>query len=97
LKTPSKWSIYLIRCADHSLYVGITTDVDRRFREHCTQGKQSAKYLRGRGPLELVFREEVGTKSQASRLEYCLKQLTKLKKESLVIGKMSLVDLAGWN
>jgi putative endonuclease len=94
MKKSSCWSLYLIRCVDQSLYIGITTDVNRRFREHCTQGKQCAKYLRGRTPLSLVFCAEVGTKVQASRLEYRLKQLPKTKKEALVLGNISLSELA---
>ncbi len=94
MQNPSCWSLYLIRCADQSLYTGITTDVDRRFKEHCAQGQQCAKYLRGRGPLHLVFFVKVGTKAQASRLEYRLKQLPKAKKEALVIGQINLNELA---
>ena len=49
------WFIYIIRCADGSLYTGITTDVSRRFAEHARSGPRAARYLRGRGPLTLVF------------------------------------------
>jgi putative endonuclease len=77
-----EWSIYLLRCADGSLYTGIATDVTRRIGEH-EQGKRGAKYLRGRGPFELVFQRAVGDRSIAARIEYRVKRLTRLEKENL--------------
>ncbi len=74
----------MIRCADNSLYTGITTDVERRLREHQT-GK-GAKYLKTRRPLKLVFHQPAGDRSQASKLEYAIKQLPKSKKEQIVRG-----------
>lgn len=87
----SPWYLYLIRTLDNSLYTGITTDVVRRFGQHQT-GK-GAKALRGKGELTLAFSREVGDRSQALRLEYRIKQLTKAKKESLVDGSLSFEDL----
>jgi putative endonuclease len=85
------WSLYIIRCSDDSLYTGITTDVNRRFKEHSDQGKLAAKYVRGKGPLELVFESSAGTtRSEATKLELALKSLPKAKKELLVQGKLSL-------
>ncbi len=78
----SEWSIYLLRCADGSLYTGIATDVSRRISEH-EQGKRGAKYLRGRGPFELVYQRAVGDRSVATRIEYCVKQLSRREKENL--------------
>ncbi len=76
------WSIYLLRCGDGSFYTGIATDVSRRIGEH-EQGKRGAKYLRGRGPLELVYQRSVGDHSVALRIEYRLKQLPRIEKEDL--------------
>ena len=78
-----EWSIYLLRCSDKSLYTGIATDVSRRLREH-EDGKLGAKYLRGRGPLTLVFQQVVGDRGRASRVEHHIKRLTKRKKEAFV-------------
>jgi len=78
-----EWSIYLVRCADNSLYTGIATDVSRRMTEHET-GRLGAKYLRGRGPLTLVFQHMVGDRSRASRVEHYVKRLSKQQKETLV-------------
>jgi putative endonuclease len=77
-----EWSIYLLRCADGSFYTGITTDVSRRISEH-EQGKRGAKYLRGRAPFELVYQRAVGDRSVATRIEYCVKQLSRSEKENL--------------
>lgn len=87
----STWSLYLVRTADDALYTGIATDVDRRFEEH--RDGIGAKYLRGRGPLELVFRREVGDRSLATRLELKVKALSRGRKESLVAGGAVLDEL----
>lgn len=79
-----RWSVYLLRCADGSLYTGIATDVRRRLREHESGGERGAKYLRGRGPLRVVWQREVGDRSCASRIEQRIKRLPKSRKEALV-------------
>ena len=86
------WSLYLVRCSDRSLYTGITTNVKERFAQHSDGGVRAAKYLRGRGPLQLVFSTEVGDRSEASRLEWRIKQLTKTQKERLVIEGLSALE-----
>jgi putative endonuclease len=87
------WFLYIIRCRDDSLYTGITIDIDRRLAEHQAQGKKSAKYLRGKGPLKLVFTKSVGSKSAAARLELRVKKCSKAVKERLVTGESSLAEL----
>lgn len=84
------WHVYMIRCADDTLYTGITTDVARRFGEHQAQGKLCARYLRGRGPLHLVFTRPAGDRSRASQLEYRLKQLSRADKLALISGVLSI-------
>ncbi len=78
----SEWSDYLLRCADGTLYTGIATDVSRRISEH-EQGTRGAKYLRGRGPLELVYQRAVGDRSVATRVELRVKRLARIEKEDL--------------
>ena len=78
-----EWSLYLLRCADGALYTGIATDVDRRFDEHVAG--RGAKSLRGRGPLELVYRVEVGDRALSQSLEHRIKRLAKAQKEQLVV------------
>jgi len=84
--TPSKpevtWFLYLIRCKDGALYTGITTDVDRRFAEH--QSGKGAKYLRGKGPLTLVFQQKFGSRSAALKAEASIKKLSRADKEIII-------------
>lgn len=87
----TSWYLYLIRSQDNRLYTGITTDVSRRFAEH--QAGKGAKALRGRGTLLLVFSQSIGSRSQALRIEYQVKQLSKIQKERLVSQTVELNDL----
>lgn len=80
----SEWHVYMVRATDGSLYTGIATDVLRRFDEHRDGGPRSARYLRGRGPLELTYHRRVGARALALRVEGRLKRLSKQRKESLV-------------
>ncbi len=86
------YSLYIVRCADGSLYTGIATDVERRIQEH-ESGTRGAKYLRGRGPLRLEFEQRVGDRSDASLFEYYVKKLDRSGKEGLISGQFSLRDL----
>lgn len=86
------WYLYMVRCSDGSLYTGIATDVSRRLEEHERKGGKGAKYLRGRGPLTLVFSVEVGEKGQALRLERRIKGLTKAQKEKFIEIGGTLID-----
>lgn len=88
----SGWSVYLLRCGDGSLYTGIAIDVARRLAEH-EAGARGAKYLRGRGPLELAFSQQVGDRSAASRLEYRIKRLSREQKEMLIRRPAQLARL----
>lgn len=89
----SEWYIYIIKTRLNTLYTGITTDVERRFNEHSGQGKAGAKYLKGKGPLELVWRQPVDSKSDAAGLEYRIKKLNKRQKLQLISGKIDLHSL----
>ena len=73
------YSIYLIECSDGSLYTGIATDVERRLGEHLNSPR-GAKFLRGKGPLKLVFRRELGDRSLATRIEARVKRLPRAVK-----------------
>ena len=78
------WYLYLVRCRDGSLYTGITTDVARRFAKHQENNLAGAKYLRGRGPLMLVFQKKLGSRSLALGVESKVKKLSKARKEELL-------------
>lgn len=77
-----EYSVYLVRCRDGSLYTGIAKDVTRRVAAH-EQGTTGAKYLRGRGPLELVFQRPIGDRGLAQRIEHRIKRLPRAEKENL--------------
>ena len=78
------WYVYFLRCADNSLYAGITTSLERRLLEHNECNKKAAKYTRVRRPVALAYAESQPNRQQASRREYQLKQLSKKNKEQLV-------------
>ena len=86
------WSVYMIRCGDQSLYTGISNNVEKRFAVHQSNSSKSAKYLRSRHPLQLVYQAEVGSRSEASRVEILMKKLPKHTKEALVTGMLQLSD-----
>ena len=75
------WYVYMLRCGDGTLYTGITDDIAKRLSAH--QAGKGAKYTRGRGPLELVYTQQLSDKSEALKREYALKQLKKSEKEKL--------------
>ncbi len=87
-----EYSIYLLRCADGSLYTGIAMEVEKRLCEH-VKGPRGAKYLRGKGPLRIVFEQRLGDRSFASRVEYCVKQLDRSQKEALIDGQATLREI----
>lgn len=92
MSAPRAFSLYILRCADGTLYTGIAADVARRINEHAC-GSRGAKFLRGKGPLELVFEESAGDRAAASRLEYRVKRLSRADKLDLIAGKWQLQEL----
>ncbi len=87
------WHLYIVKCCNGTLYTGITTDVDRRFAEHQKGGVKAARYLRGKGPLELVYQIVAGDRAHASVLEYRVKSLSKIAKQELIAGRLDLATV----
>ncbi len=85
-KSKSAWTVYILRCADGSLYTGITRDVARRVEEHNSNGL-AARYTRARRPVALVYQEPAATRSAASKREYRIKRMTRVDKQKLVDAK----------
>jgi len=81
----SNWFVYVLKCDDDSLYTGITTDVIRRVKEHNTgiSGK-GAKCTAARRPVQLVYSEECTNRSEASKREWVIKQLSRSQKLLLI-------------
>jgi putative endonuclease len=78
------WHVYILHCADGSLYTGIATDVDRRLQEHNEHPRLAARYTRARRPVVLVYVEEVADRAAAARREYVIKQLSRQAKKTLI-------------
>lgn len=79
----SSYYIYILRCCDDTLYTGITTDIKRRVDEHNDSDK-GAKYTKLRRPVKLVYSEESLNRSTASKREYEIKKMSRLKKLELI-------------
>ncbi len=78
----NKWHVYIVRCADNSLYTGIAIDVIERIKKH--NSGQGAKYTRSHGPVTLVKTESYKTEGEARKREAYIKGLTKKEKEELL-------------
>ena len=87
------WTVYLVRCADDSLYCGITNDLEARLVAHST-GK-GAKYTRRRAPVTLVFAQKCRDKRLALRLEYAIKQLDRREKLALIAAPKTIAPILG--
>lgn len=81
------WSLYILSCRDGSLYTGVTTDVERRLREH--QAGTASRYTRSRRPVTLVHREVCGSRSRALSRECTVKSLGRRRKKELIGRKPS--------
>ncbi|RVU29584.1 GIY-YIG nuclease family protein [Neptunomonas marina] len=78
------WFVYLLECADKTLYAGITTDCERRVEEHNHDPRKGAKYTRARRPVALVWSEAQPTRAEATRRELAIKRLSRAKKLALI-------------
>ena len=80
--------VYIVECKDKTLYIGITTDINRRIKEHNSSGK-GAKYTRSRRPVKLAFFEKVKNRSCATKREYEIKKRYTRKKKLILIGNFN--------
>jgi putative endonuclease len=87
---PAYW-VYVARCADDTLYCGIAIDVAARIAQH--DAGTGARYTRGRGPLEVVYRRRCATKGLALRLEHAIKQLSRPDKARLLAEPKRIANL----
>lgn len=78
------WFVYILRCADNSLYTGVALDVEKRLNEHNGVDKNGARYTRGRRPVKLVYQETSDSRSDACKREAAIKRLKKSQKEDLI-------------
>lgn len=80
-----QWCVYILRCGDGTLYTGITNDLDARTAAH-NVGK-GAKYTARRAPVRVVYSEPAQGRSEASKREYVVKQLSRVEKIALIKGE----------
>lgn len=84
--------VYMLRCADGSLYTGYATDIEKRVREHNGEGDTpsqralGARYTRGRRPVTLVYYEAFSSRSEAMKRECAIKRLSRAEKERLLVA-----------
>ena len=81
------WFVYILRCADDSLYTGVALDVNKRLQQHNGIDKNGAKYTQARRPVILVYQEISNSRSDACKREYAIKSLKRTEKELLINGK----------
>ncbi|TKB47695.1 GIY-YIG nuclease family protein [Thalassotalea mangrovi] len=86
----SSWFVYILRCADKSLYTGITIDVEKRLQEHNADNVKGAKYTRARRPVELVYQETLPDRSGAAKREAQIKKLSRQQKIKLINADESM-------
>ena len=74
--------VYMLECSDNSIYTGITNNLENRLKKH--QSGDGAKYLRGRLPIKLVYKENLINRSEATKREIYIKKMSKKEKKFLI-------------
>lgn len=83
MKNEQRWFVYVLRCADGTLYTGITTDTARRVQEHNAGAPLGARYTRSRRPVALIYVESVSSRALATQRELTIKKLDRHRKLAL--------------
>lgn len=83
------WYVYILQCLDQTLYTGMTNHLEKRIVAH-NSGK-GAKYTRGRTPVQLLYKEEISSKSDALKREIEIKKMTRREKLSLILDRKSKI------
>ncbi len=86
IKRVNSFRVYILECNDGTYYTGYTNDLEGRIKEH-NNSKRGAKYLRGKKPVELVWRKEYKYLRYAMRAEYKIKRLNRRQKQELINGR----------
>lgn len=82
----SRWQVYVLQCADGSLYTGVALDVEKRLRQHNGELAGGPRYTRGRRPVNLLWSEPAADRSAAQQREAAIKRLSRREKLALVAG-----------
>jgi putative endonuclease len=89
-KSASPWYLYIVETKYKHFYTGISKDWQRRFEEHCSDGVKTAKALRGKGPLRIVFCTELHNQRSALQAEVWVKKQTKKVKVALINNQLAM-------
>ena len=76
------WLVYMLECSDNSIYTGITNNLENRLKKH--QSGDGAKYLRGRLPIKIIYKELFINRSEATKREISIKKMSKKEKKILI-------------
>jgi len=79
-----RWYVYILECKDGTFYTGLTSNIERRLKEHSIDNKRGSKYTRGRRPVKLIYQEEFTTRSLALKRELGIKSWGRSKKQKLI-------------
>ena len=85
------YHFYILRCSDKSLYCGMTSNLDKRLKEHNSDSSKGAKYLRAKKPVVVVYSEIFPDIKSAMNREFQIKKWAKAKKEALISGDLELL------
>ena len=88
------WQVYIVRCADGTLYTGVAMDVARRVTEHNGSGTRGARYTRSRRPVKLVYQQKAANRAAACKREYRIKQLSRREKLALIAAGSRIISPA---
>ncbi len=88
------WHVYIVRCADGTLYTGVAIDVARRVLEHNGKRANGARYTRSRRPVKLVYQESAANRSAACKREYRIKRLPRRDKLALIRASARAISTA---
>lgn len=83
-KASTRWHLYVIRTVDDTLYAGVATNVERRFKEHYSQSPRSARYFRLHPAAAIAFAAAIGPRGIALKVEHWFKKLPRSRKEHIV-------------
>ncbi len=86
------WYLYIVKCADESLYTGITKDLERRIKEHNNNNLLGSKYTKYRRPVKLIYSETFGNRSEASKRESEIKSWAREEKLKLISGVKNAIN-----
>ena len=97
LVADSSWQVYILECADGSLYTGIATDLSRRLLQHNGELVGGPKYTRGRRPVSLRWSASAADRSTALQREAAIKKLSRVEKLSLIRGQFTQLPHTRWS